>query len=101
MPRAAHAGVVLVGLRDPECGHDRVAGELLDRPAVLRDALRGAFEVAGHAAANDFRIDRCHELSGIDQVDEQNDCEPLHESSVGSGLLLARTTLDYVSALAA
>jgi hypothetical protein len=59
-------GVILVGPWDAECGHDRVTGELLDRPAVFLDAARDAFEVAGHAAANDLRIDRCHELSGID-----------------------------------
>ena len=39
--------------------------------AVLLDAVRGAFEVAAHAAAHDLRIDRCHQLGGIDQVDER------------------------------
>ena len=49
-------GVVLVRLRDPEGGHDRVAGELLDDPAVRDHAVRDAVEERLDTAAHDLRI---------------------------------------------
>ena len=50
--RAAGAQrVVLVHLRDAEHGHDRVADELLDRPAVRLDDPLHALEVAGEQRA--------------------------------------------------
>ncbi len=56
-PRANRAlGVVLVGLRDPEGSHDRVAGELLDDPAVGDHAMRDAVEECLNTAAHDLRI---------------------------------------------
>ena len=42
-------GIVLVGYRDPEDGHDRVADELLDRATVALDDRAQILEVAAHA----------------------------------------------------
>ena len=49
-------GVVLVRLRDPERGHDGVAGELLDDAAVRGDAVRDVLEERVDAAADDLRV---------------------------------------------
>ena len=56
--RRAHGArrVVLVRARHPERRHHRVAGELLDRAAVLLDALRRAVEVLADAPADDLGI---------------------------------------------
>ncbi len=51
-------GVVLVGHRDPEDGHDRVAHELLHSAAVLLDDRAQILEVATHASAQRLRIGR-------------------------------------------
>jgi probable HAF family extracellular repeat protein len=49
-------GVVLVCARDAERGHDGVAGELLDRAAVCRDAAGDELEELRHAAARDLGV---------------------------------------------
>ena len=72
-------GVVLVRERDPEGGHDGVAGELLHRAAVRDDAVRDLVEEARDAAPDDLRIDAGEQLRRVDEVDEQHGCElPLH-----------------------
>ena len=63
-------GVVLVGERDAEGGHDGVAGELLDRPAVSRDAGRDLVEEAVDPPPDDLRIGAGDEVGRGDQVDE-------------------------------
>ena len=72
-PRADSAlGVVLVRLRDPEGGHDGVAGELLDDPAVRDHAVRDAVEERLDTAAHDLRIRARDERGRVDEVDEQD-----------------------------
>ena len=56
-PRARARRVVLVRARHAERRHHRVAGELLDRAAVLLDALRRRVEELVHPAPHDLRID--------------------------------------------
>ena len=75
--RGAHGalGVVLVGLRDAECRHDGVAGELLDRPAVGLDAVRDAVEEGGHPAPRDLWILGRDELGRADEIGEEDGCE--------------------------
>ena len=72
--RRAHGalGVVLVRLRDPEGRHDRVAGELLDDPAVRDHAVRDPLEEGLDAAAHDLGIRAGDERGRIDEVDEQD-----------------------------
>jgi len=71
--------VVLVGLGNAECSHDRVSGELLDDPAVLPDGLGDGLEELVHTATHDLGVGRGDEPRGIDDVDEQDRCElPLH-----------------------
>ena len=65
-------GVVLVGERDAEGGHDRVAGELLHRAAVRDDAARHLVEEAGHLTADDLRVAAGEALGGVDEIDEQD-----------------------------
>jgi hypothetical protein len=62
-------GVVLVRERDPERGHDRVAGELLDRASVGLDAARDLVEESVDAAARDLRVD---ERGRLDEIGEQH-----------------------------
>src|SRR5262245_10370345 len=50
--------VVLMRLRDSECGHHGVARELLDGSAMTLDAVRGAVEELRDAPAHDFRVAR-------------------------------------------
>ena len=77
-------GVVLVGLRDPERGHDGVAGELLDDAAVRRDAVRDVLEERVDAPAHDLRVARGDELGRADEIDEDDGRElAFHVSSVG------------------
>ena len=72
-------GVVLVRERDPEGGHDGVAGELLHRAAVRDDAVRDLVEEARDAAPDDLRIDAGEQLRRVDEVHEEHGCElPLH-----------------------
>jgi len=68
-------GVVLVCLRDAKRGHDRVAGELLDRPAVGFDALGNLVEVPRDAPAHDLGVARGDQRGRIDEVNEENRCE--------------------------
>ena len=65
-------GVVLVRLRDPERGHDRVAGELLDDAAVGDDTLLDAVEVLLHAAARHLGIGAGDERRRPDEIDEED-----------------------------
>ncbi len=76
-------GVVLVRLRNAECGKHRVARELLDDSTVQRDAMRDLLEELVHAAADDLRIRARDEARGVDQIHEQHCCElALHLLSV-------------------
>src|ERR1700756_3272377 len=68
-------GVILVGEWDAEGRHDRVAGELLHRPAVRDDAARHLVEEAGDLAADDLRVAAGEAFGGVDEVDEQHGCE--------------------------
>ncbi len=78
--RAAHGerrargalGVVLVGLWNPERGEHGVAGELLDDPAVERDAMRDRLEELGHAAANDLGIGARDHAGRVHEVHEED-----------------------------
>ena len=67
--------VVLVRPRHAEGRHHRVAGELLDHPAVLLDARRRMVEVLAHAAADDLGVDGADERGRVDEVDEEHGCE--------------------------
>ena len=72
-------------LRDPEGGHDGVAGELLDDPAVRDHAVRDAVEERLDTAAHDLRIRARDERGRVDEVDEQDRGElAFHASSVGT-----------------
>ena len=76
-------GVVLVRLRDPERGHDGVAGELLDDAAVRGDTVRDVLEERVDAAPDDLGIARGDELRRADEVDEEDGGElAFHVSSV-------------------
>src|SRR6266542_2712825 len=65
-------GFVLVPLRDPDGGHDRVAGELLHRAAIELDAVRNPVEEGRDPSPDDLRIGLRDELVGIDEIDAQN-----------------------------
>ncbi len=65
-------GVVLVHDRHPEDGHDRIADELLDRPAVGLDDGAGELEVARHPGAHDLGIQPLAELGRADHIGEQD-----------------------------
>ena len=68
---------------DAECCEHRVAGELLDDPAVRGHAVRDVIEEPRHAAADDLRIAGSDERRRIDEIDEQDRCKlALHASSV-------------------
>ena len=78
MPRPARIAalrVVLVRLGDAEGGENRVAGELLDDPAMRGHAVRDLVEEPGHAAAHDLRVGAGDELGRADQVDEEHGCK--------------------------
>jgi hypothetical protein len=83
-PRAhAALGVVLVRLGDAEGRHHRVAGELLDDPAVRDHAVRDALEVGLHTTAHDLGIGARDERGRVDEVHEQDRGElAFHASSV-------------------
>jgi len=65
-------GVVLVGLRDAEGGHDCVAGEFLHRAAVGLDAAGDAFEVGRHAPPDDLGVSPRDQVGVVDEVDEED-----------------------------
>ena len=69
-------GVVLVENRDPERGHDRVAHELLERPAVSLDHLRGLAEVARHHLSHRLRIEPLAERGRARDVAEEHRHRP-------------------------
>ena len=59
LDRRAHCSerVVLVQLRNAEHGHDRIADEFLDRPAVPLDRGPRGVEVASHHGTRRFRVE--------------------------------------------
>ena len=69
-------GVVLVGDRRAPDRHDRVADELLDRPAVAGDHLAGELEVAGEGVADLLRVALLGEGGEADEVGEEDRDEP-------------------------
>ena len=76
-------GVVLVRLRDTESGHDGIAGELLDDPAVRGHAVRDAVEERLDTPPHDLRVRARYERGRVDEVDEQDRGElAFHASSV-------------------
>ena len=76
-------GVVLVCAWDPERGHHRVAGELLDGAAVAQDAARDALEEARDAPPHDLGVVRRHELRRLDEIDEDDGRQlPLYHRSI-------------------
>ena len=85
--RGAHRAlrVVLVRPRHAERGHHGVAGELLDRAAVLLDLLGRVLEVARHAPADDLRVAGAEQRRRVDEIDEDHGCElALHRFILGS-----------------
>ena len=79
--RRAHRAlrVVLVRERHAERRHHRVARELLDDPAVRRDAVGDLVEEPGQPRANDLGIGARDELRRADEVDEEHGRElPFH-----------------------
>ena len=77
-------GVVLVrGGRAPD-RHDRVADELLDRPAVALDDVAGELEVAAQELAGLLRVAALGERREADEVGEQ-DADTSRRSATGGG----------------
>ena len=77
-------GVVLVGDRRAPDGHDGVADELLDRPAVAGDHLAGDLEVAGQGVADLLGVALLGERREPDEVGEEHrDVPPLGDGSGG------------------
>jgi hypothetical protein len=74
-------GVVVVGGRDPEDGHDRVSDEFLHRPAVALELSTDHLEVALHHGAHDLRIQRFAERRGVREIAE-DDCDRLPSGHV-------------------
>ena len=72
--RGAHRPqrVVLVQLRDAEDGHDRVADELLHRPAVPLEHDRHLLEEAGHHPPQRLRVEPLAQRRRIRDVCEQD-----------------------------
>ena len=82
--------VVLVGSRDPEDGHDRVADVLLDRPAVFLDLGGHDGEVALLDLVHRLLVDALRERGRSLQVDEDErgrlaDLRPAEFREVGDG----------------
>ena len=65
-------GVVFVGDRSPIHGHDGVADEFLDRPAVALDLLANPRVVGPQARANVLRIGLVGRGREVDEVAEQH-----------------------------
>ena len=76
-------GVVLAGGRRAPDGHDRVADELLDRPAVAPDDLGREVEVAGQGLADLLAVALLGERREADEVGEQD----RDEAALGDGRL--------------
>ena len=64
--------IVLVHLRNAEHGHDRVADELLHRPAVRLDDALHALEVAGEQGAQRLGVGRLAERGRAGDVAEED-----------------------------
>jgi len=65
-------GIVVVGPRHAEDGHDRVADELLERAATLGDHARGDVVVRGHERADILWIARVRERRRAGDVGEED-----------------------------
>ena len=65
-------GIVLAGGRRAPDGHDRVADELLDDPAVAADDVRCQLEVAGQRVADVLRVALLGERGEADEIGEQD-----------------------------
>ena len=65
-------GVVFMRGRNPEGGHDGVAGELLDDATVRGDALRDMLEKGVDAPANDLGVARGDKRGRADEIDEEH-----------------------------
>ena len=74
-------GVILVGRRGAPDGHDGVADELLDRPAVAGDHVAGHVEVAGQELASVLRVATLSQGREPDEVGEEDRDDP----SLGNG----------------
>ena len=74
-------GVVLGGSRRAPDGHDGVADELLDRPAVAADQRARELEVAREQVTRLLRITAFGERGEPDEIGEEHRDEP----SLGSG----------------
>jgi hypothetical protein len=64
--------IVLVRSRDPEHGHDRVADELLDRPAVPLEDDAKVLEVPAHPCSQRLGVGRLTERCRADEVAEED-----------------------------
>jgi hypothetical protein len=69
-------GIVVVGNRQPEHRHDRVADELLDPTAVLLDGIAGNGEEPAEERPDVLGIERLAERGRADDVGEQDRDEP-------------------------
>jgi hypothetical protein len=64
--------IVLMGDRDAEDRHHRVADELLDRAAVVLDRAASSREVAVEHAPQRLGVERLGELRRLDEVGEED-----------------------------
>jgi hypothetical protein len=71
-PRPGSPATHLVGGRDAEDGHDRVAGELLDRAPVVADHRAHGLVVAGHHLRERLGVEPLTERGGAAQVAEDH-----------------------------
>jgi len=76
--------VVLVREGRTEDGHQRVADELLGRPAVAYDHSGRDVEVLLQHALENLGVDRLRKSRRVDEVDEQDRREPPCRSSDGA-----------------
>ena len=75
-------GVVLVGGGCTPHGHDRIADELLDRPAVAADHPSGEVEVPGQELSGVLRVAALRDRREADEVGE----EDRDETTLGDGV---------------
>ena len=68
--------VVLVRDRDPERGHDRVAGVLLDRSPVAAERRGDGLEVPPQDTPERLGVERAGERHRLDDVDEEDGDQP-------------------------
>src|SRR5439155_10763869 len=69
-------GIVTMRHGQSEDGHDRVADELLERPAVGLDDLRCDREITGHECADVFGVEAFPEAGRADSVSEEDRDQP-------------------------